>query len=209
MPSARACRRPGLWPTASLPDTMGMNSSDLTNHFLIAMPSLADPNFSRTVTYVCEHNADGALGIVINRPTDIKLAELLDHLDIRTPPAAVASRPVFLGGPVQRERGFVLHRAQGEWDASLPIGDDLVLTSSKDILAAIAESTGPDEYLVALGYAGWGPGQLEEELGENSWLSGPASPEVLFQLPVEQRWRAAAALLGVDMSLLSSVAGRA
>lgn len=199
----------GLWPMAGLPDTMGMNSPDLTNHFLIAMPSLADPNFSRTVTYVCEHNADGALGIVINRPTDIKLGELLDHLDITDPDTAVAAKPVFLGGPVQRERGFVLHRAAGQWDASLQIGTELALTSSRDILAAIATASGPTDYLIALGYAGWGPGQLEEELGENSWLSGPASAEILFELPVEQRWHAAAALLGVDMSLLSSVAGRA
>ncbi|HEX5513936.1 MAG TPA: YqgE/AlgH family protein [Gammaproteobacteria bacterium] len=186
-----------------------MNGPDLTNHFLIAMPSLADPNFSRTVTYLCEHNAEGALGIIINRPTDIALGELLDHLEI--PPAAenVATRPVFLGGPVQRERGFVLHRASGEWDSSLKISDELALTTSTDILAAIAAATGPQDYLVALGYAGWGPGQLEEELAENAWLSGPASTEVLFDLQVERRWHAAAALLGVNLSLLSSVAGRA
>lgn len=188
---------------------MPMNSPDLTNHFLIAMPSLADSNFSRTVTYMCEHTADGALGIVINRPTDIKLGELLDHIEIKDVDPAVAAQPVFLGGPVQRERGFVLHRAEGEWNASLQIGEDLMLTSSKDILAAIATASGPKEYLVALGYAGWGAGQLEQELGENSWLSGPASAEILFELEAGRRWQAAAALLGVDMTLLSPAAGRA
>lgn len=186
-----------------------MNAPDLTHHFLIAMPSLADPNFSRTVTYLCQHNAEGALGIVINRPTDIRLGELLQHLELPDASPAVTSRPVLLGGPVQRERGFVLHRDARDWDASLPIADGIILTTSKDILAAIAEGTGPDAYVVALGYAGWGPGQLEQEMAENAWLNGPASAEVLFELPYEERWQAAASLLGVDMTLLSTTAGRA
>jgi|SRR5690625_2811819 len=195
--------------TGRLPDTIGMNAPDLTHHFLIAMPSLADPNFSRTVTYLCQHDADGALGIVINRPTDVRLDELLQHLELSDPDPAVAEQPVLLGGPVQRERGFVLHRHDQDWDASLPVADDIVLTTSKDILAAIARGAGPNDYVVALGYAGWGPGQLEQELAENSWLSGPASADVLFNVPFEQRWQAAASLLGVDISLLSTTAGRA
>jgi putative transcriptional regulator len=186
-----------------------MDAPDLTNHFLIAMPSLADPNFSRTVTYLCEHNADGALGIVINRPTDIRLGELLDHLDLRGASPEIAEQPVYLGGPVQRERGFVLHRPGRVWDSSLQIDDGIVLTTSEDILAAIAKSEGPSHYLVALGYAGWGAGQLEQEMAENTWLSGPASAEIMFDRPSEQRWRAAAALLGVDLVLLSSDAGHA
>lgn len=188
---------------------MRMDAPDLTNHFLIAMPSLADPNFSRTVTYLCEHTAEGALGIVINRPTDIRLGELLNHLELPSPPEEVARRPVFLGGPVQRDRGFVLHRPLGRWESSLKIADDIALTTSKDILAAIARAEGPQDYLIALGYAGWGPGQLEAELAENSWLTVPAASSILFDLPLAQRWHGAANLLGVDMTHLTDYSGRA
>lgn len=188
---------------------MRMNAPDLTHHFLIAMPSLADPNFSRTVTYLCQHDSEGALGIVINRPTDVRLGELLEHLKLTSANPTVTERPILLGGPVQRERGFVLHRDNRDWDASMHVADDIVLTTSKDILAAIAGDSGPDAYVVALGYAGWGPGQLEQEMAENAWLNGPASAEILFELPFEQRWQAAASLLGVDLSLLSTTAGRA
>lgn len=188
---------------------MRMDAPDLTNHFLIAMPSLADPNFSRTVTYLCEHTAEGALGIVINRPTDIRLGELLAHLKLPSPPEEVARRPVFLGGPVQRDRGFVLHRPLGRWESSLKIADDIALTTSKDILAAIARAEGPQDYLIALGYAGWGPGQLEAEIAANAWLSGPADVDLIFDGPTEMRWQAAAALLGVDLALLSSHVGHA
>jgi putative transcriptional regulator len=186
-----------------------MNGSYLNNHFLIAMPSLADPNFSRTVTYLCEHNADGAMGIVINRPTDLKLGELFEHLGYHTEDRLVADHPVYLGGPVQRERGFVLHRPGGEWESTLQVADDIAITTSKDILAAIARRAGPEEYLVALGYAGWGPGQLENEMVENAWLSGPADARVLFEQQSAHRWQAAAALLGVSISQLSPVGGHA
>lgn len=188
---------------------MRMEAPCLTNHFLIAMPSMADPNFSRTVTYLCEHTAEGALGIVVNRPTDIRLGELLDHIGLEGAAATVADQPVYLGGPVQRERGFVLHRPSGEWESSMKITDDIVLTTSKDILEAIAKAKGPSEFLVALGYAGWGPGQLEDEMAENAWLSGPASADIIFAKASAQRWHAAAALLGVDMSLLSTDTGHA
>ncbi len=186
-----------------------MSGTDLTNHFLIAMPSLADSNFSRTVTYLCEHTEEGAMGIVINRPTDVYLPELLDHLGCASHDPALAERPVYLGGPVQRERGFVLHRPEGDWDASMQIAEQVSITTSKDILEALAEGRGPSAYLVALGYAGWGPGQLEAEIAENAWLSGPADPAIMFDRPEEDRWQAAAALLGVDLTLLSSQAGHA
>jgi putative transcriptional regulator len=182
--------------------------SGLSNHFLIAMPGLDDPNFSRTVTLICEHNEDGALGIVVNRPSELKLGDLLAHIEIRAN-AAIAAAPVYIGGPVQRERGFVLHPPGGHWDSSLQVGSGLCVTTSRDVLEALASGEGPDRCLVALGYAGWGAGQLEREMVENAWLSGPADPAVIFDQDSDARWRAAAALLGVDMSLLSSQAGHA
>ncbi|MCC5810089.1 MAG: YqgE/AlgH family protein [Ectothiorhodospiraceae bacterium] len=184
-------------------------ADSLNNHFLIAMPSLDDPNFQRTVTYVCEHNDDGALGIVINRPTDITLGELLEHMDIQPGSDRIANQVVYMGGPVQRERGFVLHPPGDDWDSSLRVSESIVVTTSRDILAAIAEGAGPDRYLVALGYAGWGGGQLERELGQNAWLSGPADADIIFHRENEQRWQAAATLLGVDLNLLPSDAGHA
>ncbi len=185
------------------------DESNLTNQLLIAMPTLADPNFSQSVAYLCEHNADGALGIVINRPSGITVGELLEHLEIPLEDSEVAARPVYAGGPVQRERGFVLHRPLGDWDSSLTVADDLGVTTSRDILEAIARDEGPEEWLLALGYAGWGAGQLERELAENTWLNGPASLDILFHRPTDQRWYAAAASLGVDLSLLSSESGHA
>ena len=181
----------------------------LTDHFLIAMPTLEDPNFHQAVAYLCEHNAEGGLGIIINRPTDVTLGELLEHLEIEPVTAAIAGETVYMGGPVQRERGFVLHSPEGDWDSSLPVSDAISITTSRDILAAIAEGKGPDRYLVALGYAGWDAGQLEEELAQNAWLNGPADPAIIFDRDSGERWRAAAALLGVDMTLLSSDAGHA
>lgn len=181
----------------------------LRNHLLIAMPSLEDPNFFHTVTYICEHNDEGAMGIVINRPTDITLAELLAQLEITPEPELDVTTSVFEGGPVHHEHGFLLHTPIGNWSASLPITEQIALTTSKDILEAIAQGAGPDRYLLALGYAGWGAGQLEEELAANAWLSGPASLALLFDTPVEKRWEEAAALLGVDLHLLSSDTGHA
>lgn len=181
----------------------------LANHFLIAMPALADPNFSRTVTYLCDHNPEGAMGLVINRPLELTLGELMEHIDVRISDAAIAARTVFQGGPVQNERGFVLHRPLGSWEASLAITADIGITMSRDIVEAIARGAGPQQYLVALGYAGWGAGQLEDEMAANAWLNGPATPDIIFDQPAEQRWDAAAALLGVDLSLLSSDVGHA
>lgn len=186
-----------------------LHRADLTNHFLIAMPSLMDPNFHQTVTYICAHNEEGAMGLVINRPMELHLSDVLEQLDIEATAAAVAHMPVFEGGPVQRERGFVIHRPAGVWDAVLRVTDELAVATSRDILAAMARGEGPPQTLVALGYAGWGAGQLERELAENAWLSGPADVRILFELPSEQRWAAAAASLGVDLTLLSTEAGHA
>lgn len=183
--------------------------ASLTNHFLIAMPTLADANFSRTVTFICEHTRDGAMGLVINRTTDLKLRDIFDQLEISTDNAVAADTPIYLGGPVQNNRGFVLHEPIGNWDSTLSITDTIGVSTSRDILEAIAADRGPDRWLITLGYAGWAAGQLEREISENSWLSGPANAHVLFEIPLEHRWSAAAGTFGVDLTLLSSEAGHA
>lgn len=185
------------------------DTQSLTNQFLIAMPGLADPNFSRTVTYICEHNAQGAMGIVVNRPINLHLGEMLDQLQIPASSVDARELPIYLGGPVQTDRGFVLHSGDRVWDSTLRITPHVSVTTSKDILEAIAQGHGPAYALIALGYAGWSGGQLEDEISANAWLSGPASDEILFLTPAEQRWHAAARLLGVDMDLLSMDAGHA
>jgi len=181
----------------------------LTNQFLIAMPALADPNFHGTVTYICEHNAQGAMGIVINRPLNLTLGEVLNQMNIPPQESAIVDHPVYMGGPVQTDRGFVLHNPAGTWHSMLRINDELGITTSKDILENIATGTGPKQMLVALGYAGWGAGQLEQELAENVWLCGPADNRIIFDTPWRQRWEAAAALMGVDLSQISNQIGHA
>lgn len=183
--------------------------TNLTNHFLIAMPGLEDPNFFHTVTYICEHNSDGAMGIVINRPMDLQLSDIFEQLEIKISSLSISQQPVYLGGPVQSDRGFVLHDSSTEWNSTLRINTEISVTTSLDILEAIASDKGPSESLVALGYAGWGAGQLEEELSQNAWLSGPAKSEIIFQRASDERWQAAADLLGVDLNLLSSDTGHA
>ncbi len=183
--------------------------SPLTNHFLIAMPGLADPNFSHTVTYICEHNDKGAMGIVINRPMEITLNDVLEQLEIEPSLSVDTACQIYEGGPVQREHGFVIHSPVGVWESSLEVTESIAVSTSRDILTAIAHGEGPRRYLIALGYAGWGAGQLEQEMADNAWLSGPASEEILFEMPTEKRWSAAAALLGVDLNLLSSETGHA
>jgi putative transcriptional regulator len=182
---------------------------DLTNQFLIAMPSLQDPNFHRTVTYLCAHNDEGAMGIVINRPLDLKLGEVLDHMSIVVENDMVNDMTVLQGGPVQRERGFVIHEPAGQWDAVLAVGNEIAVATSRDILAAVAHGDGPQRAVVALGYAGWGAGQLEREVQQNAWLSGPADSSIIFDLPYEKRYESAARLLGVDLERLSGEAGHA
>lgn len=184
-------------------------STSLTNHFLIAMPGLQDPNFARTVTYVCEHTDQGAMGIVINRPLEVTLGELFAQLEITTSRPEVQERPIFHGGPVQPDRGFVLHTAGPSFDSTLNITPEISVTTSRDVLEAIASGEGPEQTLIALGYAGWGSGQLEQEMSANAWLNGPASNDIIFRLAPGSRWMAAAQLLGVDLNLLSSEAGHA
>ena len=181
----------------------------LSNQLLIAMPGMADPNFNSTVTLVCEHNAEGALGIVINRPMNMNLGGLLEQLSLDHADQAVASSPVLDGGPVGRERGFVLHNPHGEFETSVAVSADIQLTLSRDVLDAMAAGTGPDKSLVALGYAGWEPGQLEQEMLHNTWLSVPANPEIIFDVPFTERWSVAAEIIGVDISQMSSHAGHA
>ena len=181
----------------------------LTNQLLIAMPGMADPNFNSTVTLICEHNDEGALGIVINRPLGFQMSGLFAQLDLANPDARAATRPVLIGGPVGPERGFVLHNPGRTYENSLIVSDDIHLTLSRDVIDAMATGTGPDKTLVALGYAGWDAGQLEQEMLANSWLNVPASPEVVFDTPFDKRWMSAAQILGVDISQISSDAGHA
>jgi putative transcriptional regulator len=179
-----------------------------TNQFLVAMPGLQDENFSHTVTLLCEHNDKGALGLVINRPTDLSLREMLDHMELGH--AALMGNPtVHWGGPVQPERGFVVHSAPGGWESSLQIAEGLYITTSRDVLSAIGQGRGPREFFVALGYAGWTAGQLEGEILLNSWLNTPADRAILFTMPADERWQAATRLLGVDVVQLSGQAGHA
>ncbi len=186
-----------------------VEETNLTNHFIIAMPNLEDGNFSQSVTYICEHDENGALGITINRPSDISLREIFSQLQIQTSEEEVPRQPVLSGGPVQIDRGFILHTPVGQWESSLKVTDHIAVTTSRDIMHAIANNEGPEKSIIALGYAGWGPGQLEYELSENAWLSCPATEKILFETPYDKRWQAAALLLGIDLQLLSNQTGHA
>jgi len=189
--------------------TTSQSATQLTNQFLIAMPSLADPNFSQTVTYLCDHNEEGAMGIIINRPLDLDANELFSQLDVEIKQRPGGYIPIYQGGPVQTERGFILHKEIGQWEASIEVTENIAVTMSQDIIEAIAHGEGPKDYLIALGYAGWGAGQLEEELAANAWLNGPADPAVIFDTPIEQRWTASARHLGVELNNLSTDVGHA
>jgi len=182
---------------------------NLTHHFLIAMPAMEDPDFSRSLVYVAEHNDEGALGVVINRPIDLTVEGLFERVDIPLEAKSVGEAPVYFGGPVQTDRGFVLHRPIGDWQSSLKVNNDIALTSSKDILQALGSLGEPAEVLITLGYSGWGAGQLEEELAQNAWLTVPADAQIIFDLPPEERLSAAMQLLGVDFTNLSDIAGHA
>lgn len=186
-----------------------MENVNLTGHFLIAMPAMADPYFARSVTYVCEHNANGAMGIVINRPIEMKLDDLFGQIDLELTDQALSEMPVHFGGPVQIDRGFVLHQPVGHWQSSLAVSEHTALTTSKDILEASAQGEGPQKMLVSLGYAGWTAGQLEQELAQNAWLTVPASAAVIFDLPDTEKFTAAMGLLGLDFARLSEEAGHA
>jgi putative transcriptional regulator len=186
---------------------------DLTNQFLIAMPGMADENFEGSVIYLCEHNEKGALGLVINKPIDIKLKNLFEKVELKLDRHELGEQPVYFGGPVQTERGFVLHDKRGEgvaaYNSTLSIPGGLDLTTSKDVLEALAEGAGPARVLVTLGYSGWRAGQLEEELGRNGWLTVDADPAIIFDTPVDQRYHRALGLLGIDPRMLSQEAGHA
>lgn len=187
------------------PIQMGDN---LRNHLLIAMPNLQDPHFAHSVTYICDHGPDGAMGIVLNRPLDLKVGDVFEQLNLPQD-HPISSEFVLAGGPVNTQRGFVLHFDEGKWDSSLRVTDQICLTGSRDILAALSIGQGPTDSLFALGYAGWSAGQLEDELATNAWLTVPASYELLFRTPIELRWSAAAKQLGVDPHLIPTHLGHA
>lgn len=192
---------------------MSAGGINLTNHFLIAMPGMAGDTFAGTVIYLCEHTEKGALGLVINKPIDIKLKNLFEKVELTLDRDDLADEPVYFGGPVQTERGFVLHeRLSGDgnhYNSSLQIPGGLEMTTSKDVLEALSNGAGPKKVLVTLGYSGWGAGQLEEELKRNSWINVDAAPEIIFDTPVEQRYDKALSLLGIDPRMLSQEAGHA
>src|SRR5450755_3675604 len=176
------------------------DSGYLTNQLLIAMPSMGDPNFAQTVALVCDHSPSGALGLILNKPLSMRMAEIFEQLEIEINLGPLRERPVLRGGPMQTDRGFVVHTAGGEWDSTLKISDLIHVTTSRDILDAMARGEGPAQAVVALGYAGWDGGQLEEEIRANAWLSAPVESAIIFDLPFESRWHAAARLLGVELS---------
>jgi len=186
-----------------------MKSVDLTHHFLIAMPAMTDPYFSKTLTYICEHNEQGALGVVINRRIDLDFEALFAQINIPLQNRELAALPIHYGGPVQMDRGFVLHQPAGEWQSTLHIADDIGLTTSKDILEAVGRGEGPEKLFVTLGYAGWEAGQLEHELAQNAWLTVAAQASVIFDEPEESRLAAAMQMLGVDFFSLADEAGHA
>ena len=186
-----------------------MHTVNLTNHVLIAMPGMADPYFSKTLTFICEHNDQGALGVVVNKPIDLTLGNLFEQVEIPLQDDALSAQSVYFGGPVQVDRGFVLHQPQGSWQSTLKIDRDIGFTTSRDILQAMARGEGPGRQIVTLGYAGWGAGQLEDEIKRNGWLTVGADADVIFSLPPEQRLATAMGMLGLNYGNLSDEAGHA
>ena len=187
-----------------------LTKSSLRDHFLIAMPGLHDPNFAHSLIYLCEHSRDGSMGLVVNRPLEIPLQKVFDQLELTLQNSEVGERPLFSGGPVGLERGFVLHATSDQrWESTLRVSDEISMTASRDILVDIAAGHGPDQAMVVLGYAGWDAGQLEQEIAENAWLTVPADSAIIFDTPAELRSQAAAATLGIDINLISSSLGHA
>lgn len=184
-------------------------ATPLANQLLIALPALADPNFARSVTLICQHDDEGAMGVVVNRPSEYTLGEVLRQMNLASHDPQLDDQIVLAGGPVHPERGFVLHDDARAWESTLEVADGLYLTTSRDILEAMAAGHGPEHAIVTLGCAGWGAGQLEFELGENAWLTAPADAGVLFGMPLERRWQAAGGLIGVDMTRLTDYSGHA
>jgi putative transcriptional regulator len=198
---------------SATPELPARDELNLADHFLIAMPSMLDPIFGGTVVYLCEHNANGALGVIINKATDMTVDVLLNRIDLKLEIAPdltpVEKTPVMYGGPVQEDRGFVLHAPRGDFSSTMPVTSEIALTTSKDILEAVALGSGPQKMLVSLGCSGWGAGQLEGEIVRNGWLTVRADPNIMFDLPLEQRFFAAIKLLGIDPMMLSREAGHA
>ncbi|MFM2588775.1 YqgE/AlgH family protein [Vibrio sp. TBV020] len=186
---------------------------NLTNHFLVAMPGMKDPYFQRSVIYVCEHNADGAMGLMINAPIDITIGKMLEKVDVTSEHPMLQTesleKPVLNGGPVSEDRGFILHQPKDEYESSIKMSDRISVTTSRDILGVLGTEAEPNQYIVALGYSGWEAGQLEIELSENSWLTVEADPNVIFDTPINERWQKAVQMLGIDVSQLSSDIGHA
>ena len=194
------------------PAATGSSTLNLANHFLIAMPAMQDPIFGGTVVYVCEHNENGVLGVVINKPTDMTMEVLFERIDLKLAAgsdAPIINEPIMFGGPVQDDRGFVLHTPGARYSSSLTVTDEIAFTTSIDVLEAVAKGDGPERLLVSIGYSGWSPGQLEDEIGRNGWLTVGASADILFDFPIEQRYVAAIKLLGIDPLMLASEAGHA
>jgi putative transcriptional regulator len=182
---------------------------NLANHFLIAMPSMSDPNFSQTVTLIVMHDEQGAMGIVVNRPLPLNLGTVLEQMQIPNASARIKNQPIFEGGPVSRDRGFVIHQPPSQWNSTITVSPELAVSTSRDILEAISAGTGPDASLIALGYAGWDAGQLEQEFAANAWLSCPAEESIIFELAPELRWRSAVERLGISIEAISSDVGHA
>ena len=183
--------------------------TDLTGRLIVAMPGLRDPNFYHAVTYICAHNEHGAIGLVVNRPTNMDLADVFKQMKIHPDSQRAAQQRVYVGGPVQQDRGFVLHAPSKHWNSSIQITEQICVTTSRDIMQSLAHGHGPDEALVTLGYSGWATGQLEEEIAENTWLCVPCSPDLLFATPAEKRWAASLEMLGFDATNLSLQCGQA
>ena len=181
----------------------------LVNHFLIAVPAMDDPHFARGVTLLCEHNEYGAMGLLVNRTSDYRLGEVLEQMEISTDLATIAEDAVLVGGPVLPDRGFVLHDGGDEWPSTMRVAPGLAVTTSREILAAMARGDGPRRHLVTLGYASWSAGQLEQEIVDNAWLTVPADQAIVFDTPIEQRWQAAAKSLGVDLNQFAGYVGHA
>ncbi len=192
-----------------MPTETPRESSPLSNQLLVALPALHDADFARSVTLVCQHDADGAMGVMVNRPSEYTLGEVLQQMGITSESDALQSQIVLAGGPVHPERGFVLHDGNREWDSTLTVGNGLYLTTSRDVLEALARGDGPEQAVIALGCAGWGAGQLEQELVDDSWLMVPAGLDLLFDLPLDERWQAAAGSIGVDLVNYASHSGHA
>jgi len=199
----------GSEPGSGSPVFADGGAGSLTNHLLIAMPQLNDPNFAQTVALICEHTDKGALGIVLNKPLPMKLSEVLSQMKLEPTNEQIGEMPVLRGGPVHTDRGFVLHRPGGQWDHTHRVSDTIQVTTSRDVLAAMARGEGPSDAFIALGYAGWESGQLERELKENAWASMPVDARVVFELPFEERWAGAWRLMGIDVDRLSPEAGHA